>query len=423
MASSYKPRFTTTLNAAARASSAAQAETMILLLSRFDDLSTMTDPVASRKSSASIMESYIRALATATPAARSPRVVVVPTAAKRVAAATSTVLADPERLGMGSADLAVDIGMTVFWVVVGLVWLKVAKMRRDGRLPWHISLLAWMEGVVQETLATAFECGRAVVGPGWKIGRVCVRFGSQFGSPVATVWVGYRVVWFFAKEWWERENRVDHHLAIGLHLLSCLLIAVGPVGILFALLNRFIRHHDAVEVCNLCGNPSSCKQMHDIDGSKFGAGDLLDPECRITQGLQAGPEQRSDGSGKKHDLQKASTLPSGLRFSPAPWVLPPPRPTAFDRLCNSAAGGVRCSGSRRRIPGLSRRQHTFNALEANRSFTTSMNGEDEILAVGTKRMDEIWGRMPHGLEPEARRFLWSHISSNPATKTPFKRFL
>ncbi|CAL8574907.1 hypothetical protein XPA_000853 [Xanthoria parietina] len=103
MASSYKPRFTTTLNAAARASSAAQAETMILLLSRFDDLSTMTDPVASRKSSASIMESYIRALATATPAARSPRVVVVPTAAKRVAAATSTVLADPERLGREDA--------------------------------------------------------------------------------------------------------------------------------------------------------------------------------------------------------------------------------------------------------------------------------------------------------------------------------
>ncbi|KAI4111879.1 MAG: hypothetical protein LQ339_000338 [Xanthoria mediterranea] len=118
MASSYKPRFTTPLNAAARASSAAQAETMILLLSRFDDLSTMTDPVASRKSSASIMESYVRALATPTPVARSPKVVVVPTAVKRVAAATSTVLADPERLGMGSVDLAVDIGITVFWVAM-----------------------------------------------------------------------------------------------------------------------------------------------------------------------------------------------------------------------------------------------------------------------------------------------------------------
>ena len=398
---------------------------MRLLFSRFDGLSTMTDPVASSKASASIIESYFRALATAAPApaARSPKVVVVPTAAQRVSAAKSTVLADPERLGMGSADLAVDIGMTVLWVVVGLVWLKVAKMRRDGRLRWHISLLAWMEGVVQETLATAFECGQAVVGPGWRIGRVCIKFGSRFGSPVATVWVGYRVVWFFAKEWWDRDNRVDYHLAIGLHLLSCLLFAVGPVGLLFALLNRFIRHHDAVEVCDLCGNPSSCKQVHDIRGTKFGAGDLSDRERRITQGLQTGPEQRSDVSGKKHDLQKASTLPSGLRFSPAPWVPPPPRLTAFDRLCNSAAGGVRCSGSRRRTPRMSRRQHTFNASEANRSFMTQMDGEDEILAVRTKRMDEIWGRMPGGLEPEACRFLWSHISSTTATKTPFKRFL
>lgn len=369
------------------------------------------------------MESYVRALATPTPVARSPKVVVVPTAVKRVAAATSTVLADPERLGMGSVDLAVDIGITVFWVVFGLVWLKVAKMRRDGRLRWHISLLAWMEGVVQETLATVFECGWAVVGPGWRIGRVCVRFGSRFGSPVATVWVGYRVVWFFAKEWWERENRVDHHLAIGLHLLSCLLIAVGPVGILFALLNRFIRHHDAVEVCDLCGNPSSCKQMHDVHKTKVGAGDLSNQESHITQGLQTGPEQRSDASGKKHDLQKALTLPSGLRFSPAPWALPPPRPTAFDRLCNSAAGGVKCSSSRRRTPGMSRRQHTFNALEAKSSFVAQMDEEDEILAGRTKRMDEMWERMPSGLEPDARRFLWSHISSTTATETPYKRFL
>lgn len=418
----YKIRFPTTsiFNAAAVASSAAQADYVLLVSSQIDDLSTMTDPVASASASRSIIESFNRAratLATATPAARTSAV-VVSTAAKDISNATSTVLADPERLGMGSADLAIDVGITVFWLMFGLVWLKIANMRRDGKLQWHI-LLEWMERVVQERLKMAFENGRAVVRPGWKIGAVC----TKFGLPLGIVWVGYRVVRFFAKEWWERENSIDYHLAIGLHLLSCLLIAVGPVGLLFAIIDRLIRHHNAVEVCNLCGSPSSCKHMHDIHGTKVCAGDLWNQENRITQELQTEPEQQRDVSGGEYDLQRASTLPSGKQFSPVPWALRPPRLTAFDRLCNSAAGGVRCSGSRRHIPRVSRCQRTFNSFEATLFFMTPIDEDEYISAVRTKKRGEIWEGMPDGVKPEVRRHLWSHIPTNTTTKSPFKRFL
>ena len=219
---------------------------------------------------------------------------------------------------MWAAEMAVDVGIGVFWVLFGLVWLRW----RNGKSRWHLllpGLLGWMERLVQDMLEYGYEKGRVVYRPFRKIGAACWKLTvvplaacwKMTVVPTAAVWIGYRVVQFFSKEWWEREDSVDFVLSVGFHLLSCLLLAIGPVGIGFALLARFVRHHNAVEICNLCGKPASDKLKHHNNGRNLCTGNRPNEEIRLGLEDQTRQEQQRDVPGEQYDLQRASKLPSG----------------------------------------------------------------------------------------------------------------
>ena len=436
--SSYTPRFQITTTTTPSAAESAYRDFIIDIGSRLDGLETVTDGVASSRSSSLLLDRFHRGqaaylagmpvtrgfdsvqafLVTATATAQNMPVAT----SRRVRGALTpppSVKAASGRLGFGSAELAFDIGVVVLWVMFGLMWLKMANMRRDGRLQWPMSLLGWMERTVQEGLKGVFEKCSQIFRSVWTNGAVCVKWGL----PVAIIWAGYRAVRFFGKKWWERDNSVDHHVALGLHLLSGLFIAVGPIRLLVALFNWVIWHDDAVEVCDLCGDTSFCQHSYNANGQILCGRDPWDQGHRTPHGLRTGWERhRNEALGERYDLQTVSTLPSGQRFSPVPWALRPPRLTAFDRLCNSAVGGVRCSGFQRRTPKETQYQQNFNSFRGSNFFMSPIDEDKEISASRTRKMEYLWRRIPNGVKPGVDRLLWPQIPSNLHINTPIRRF-
>ncbi|KAI4244335.1 MAG: hypothetical protein L6R40_003061 [Gallowayella cf. fulva] len=418
---------------------------------KLEALESITDSFAWMQAYLSVLDSARDDYQTSTPAGRAgatavptkratavptKRTTVVPT--KRTTTVptkrtTDTALTSGERAGpqaMGYTELAIDIGILVFLFVVALIWLRAKNWLRNRDRGRRLRREEQQQQQQQQQLEVqVFE------EPGWmkqgveevkEIGtqmrqiarhdytRIILRDCFKVVVGVGLLWGGYRVVWFFAKDEWERENDVDFVVSLGLHVLCALFCVITFLGVGSTIVRTWVvRHDNGIQVGDLDSTSIGYQHGFDIHGTKI----LNDPRVH---------QEARMAVGKQEDLQKASTLPSGRQFSPVPLAPPPRRLTAFDRLYNSAAGGVRYSGSRCRNPGKAseRRQHIFNSFEANLFFMTPIDEDKEMTALRTKKRDEIWRRIPDGVKPEVRRLLWPTCSAqNINTETPFKRFL
>ncbi|KAL8798947.1 MAG: hypothetical protein Q9182_006269 [Xanthomendoza sp. 2 TL-2023] len=322
----------------------------------------------------------------------------------------------------GLKEFGVDVGIVVFWFLVALVWLRVKNWRRERRrnnqARWQLERERGVEmdepGWVRRRAAEVEKIAAMLQRLYYHDARVAVRFCGKVAVGAVLLWGWYRFLSFFGKEEWEREDGVDFVLSLGLHVLCAFFCAVLFLGVGFTFIRAWsVGHHNTVEIGNLVDKGASDQYVFDMHGRKiFYAPGAL--------------EQKRADDEKQKDLQKASTLTSGLQFSPVPSVPQSRRLTASDRLYNSANGGGGYSDSRRRNPRKAApRQHQriFNSFEANLFFMTPIEEDKEMMAVRAKKRNEIWERIPDGMKPEVQRLLWPTLTAaNIDTTTPLKRF-
>lgn len=242
------------------------------------------------------------------------------------------------------------------------------------------------------------------------------------------VYLAYRLVRYFGKQDYERANNsIDQLLGIVIDFtVSVVAALLLPLATILGFRSFvWVGHHDAVEVCDLCGGGPVCQSYIDhTNGINLCAEHRWSEENRLRkanayeaqeQWVESLNEKKSET--ENDDVQRASVLPSGRRFSPVPFPPRPPHPLAFDRGYSSSDAGGRYSGSRHHNPGRVERQR----LDDN-SF-----GDNQAFLTTRKRREAWYAHHDALLPPETQRVLWSQsqsrASSSKWSPTPSKRFL
>ncbi|KAI4176893.1 MAG: hypothetical protein LQ343_000750 [Gyalolechia ehrenbergii] len=141
------------------------------------------------------------------------------------------------------------------------------------------------------------------------------------------VYLAYRLVRYFGKQDYERANNsIDQLLGIVIDFtVSVVAALLLPLATILGFRSFvWVGHHDAVEVCDLCGGGPVCQSYIDhTNGINLCAEHRWSEENRLRkanayeaqeQWVESLNEKKSET--ENDDVQRASVLPSGRRFSP-----------------------------------------------------------------------------------------------------------
>lgn len=282
--------------------------------------------------------------------------------------------------------------------------------------------------------------------------KVLTKGALKMAGIAGAVWLAYRVVRYFMKEDYQREgDRVDWFLQVGLHFSFAIFgTLILPILILATFWAFVVGLDDAVQVCNLCGGrPVDQQHVKHTEGADLCLGCRIEHEERIKNEKELGFSMKDAVVGgimvqhivaakkKKQEeeeyARKASTLPSGQRFSPVLWRPQPPNPSVLSPLYSSEDAAKGYSDYRPHSPAKNQRQRMYNSFEARQAFMTPIAEEDEYTGPITRSMrkgtqsekawnDTLFAEADARLPMEIRRLLQRQRPTK-WEKTPNKRFL
>lgn len=184
-----------------------------------------------------------------------------------------------------------------------------------------------------------------------------VRVGVRYGVYSFGLWLFYRLSSSWIQEKYEPENVVDWILSLiflsidntGTRAFLVLTVIISPA------LWLLVGHDNAVKVCDLCKEPASSEHaIHTSERNLCNSHRSIE-ETRIRDELIAQKEYEGIQS-RKEDSRKAATLPSGQRFEPVPWTLPPRNHPISGRTYNYGAVGAQRLGGPHHTPIIPKRQ-------------------------------------------------------------------